>query len=92
MQEGLFLYTRNVSPYDGGVYHEAPLLLPIFSLLPNPKELSLPTAIFYSLIDLLNANALVTISDSGQSVSGRLHSARRKNIRWDGVAVAAWYI
>lgn len=23
LQEGLFLYTRNVSPYDGGIYHQA---------------------------------------------------------------------
>lgn len=22
VQEGLFLYTRNVSPYDGGVFHQ----------------------------------------------------------------------
>jgi phosphatidylinositol glycan class U len=22
LQEGLFLYTRNVSPYDGGVFHQ----------------------------------------------------------------------
>lgn len=22
LQEGLFLYTHNVSPYDGGVYHQ----------------------------------------------------------------------
>ncbi|OJJ41019.1 hypothetical protein ASPWEDRAFT_99115 [Aspergillus wentii DTO 134E9] len=92
LQEGLFLYTRNVSPYDGGVYHQAPLLLPIFALLPNAQDFALPTAIFYALIDLVNANALVIISNSGQSVSGRLHSALRKNIRWDGVAVAAWFL
>ncbi|BCR83992.1 GPI-anchor transamidase subunit GAB1 [Aspergillus chevalieri] len=92
LQEGLFMYTRNVSPYDGGVFHQAPLLLPIFALLPNAKEYPLPTAIFYSLVDLANANALVTISDSGQALSGRLHSALRKHVRYDGVAVAAWFL
>ncbi|KAH8165528.1 hypothetical protein CIB48_g2719 [Xylaria polymorpha] len=37
LQEGLFLYNHNVSPYDGGVYHQAPLLLPLLSLLPDPS-------------------------------------------------------
>ncbi|KAB8074821.1 GPI transamidase subunit PIG-U [Aspergillus leporis] len=92
LQEGLFLYTRNVSPYDGGVFHQAPLLLPILALLPNAKDFPLPTAVFYSLIDLINANALITISDSGQAVSGRFFSALRKHIKWDGVSVAAWFL
>ncbi|PWY86081.1 GPI transamidase component PIG-U [Aspergillus heteromorphus CBS 117.55] len=92
LQEGLFLYTRNVSPYDGGVFHQAPLLLPLFSLLPNSQSFPLPTAVFYALIDLVNANALVTISDSGQAVSGRFYSALRKHIRWDGVSIAAWFL
>ncbi|KAI9375001.1 GPI transamidase subunit PIG-U [Aspergillus egyptiacus] len=92
LQEGLFLYNRNVSPYDGGVYHQAPLLLPLFSLLPNAQEYPFPTALFYSLLDLLNANALVTISDSAQAVSGRLYSSTRKEIKWDGAVVAAWFL
>ncbi|RDW93896.1 GPI-anchor transamidase subunit GAB1 [Aspergillus mulundensis] len=92
LQEGLFLYNRNVSPYDGGVFHQAPLLLPIFSLLPNAHQYPLPTALLYSLIDLLNANALVTISDSAQAVSGRLYTSIRKQIKWDGAVVAAWFL
>ncbi|KAL4869306.1 hypothetical protein BDV12DRAFT_168285 [Aspergillus spectabilis] len=92
LQEGLFLYNRNVSPYDGGVFHQAPLLLPIFSLLPNSQEYPLPTALFYSLVDLLNANALVTISDSAQAVASRLYSSPRKQIKWDGAVVAAWFL
>ncbi|KAJ5812078.1 hypothetical protein N7474_008379 [Penicillium riverlandense] len=92
LQEGLFLYTRNVSPYDGGVFHQAPLLLPLFALLPDVQFHPLPTAIFYILVDLVNAQALDTISESGQSVKSRLHSAIRKHIRWDGVSVAAWFL
>ncbi|KAJ5175231.1 uncharacterized protein N7482_001108 [Penicillium canariense] len=92
LQEGLYLYTRNVSPYDGGVFHQAPLLLPLFSLLPDVKSNPVPTAVFYFLVDLLNAQALATISESGQSVQSRLHSAIRKHIRWDGVSVAAWFL
>ncbi|BDD58597.1 hypothetical protein MPDQ_007148 [Monascus purpureus] len=92
LQEGLFLYNRNVSPYDGGVYHQAPLLLPLFSLLPDSRSHPLPTAVIYSLIDVLNAKALITISDSGLSIEGRLHSSFRKDIKWDGIAIAAWYL
>ncbi|KAL4910930.1 hypothetical protein BDW74DRAFT_142099 [Aspergillus multicolor] len=92
LQEGLFLYNRNVSPYDGGVFHQAPLLLPIFSLLPNAQQYPFPTALLYSLIDLLNANALVTISDSAQAVSGRLYTLTRKQLKWDGAVIAAWFL
>ncbi|QKX54461.1 uncharacterized protein TRUGW13939_01547 [Talaromyces rugulosus] len=92
LQEGLFLYTRNVSPYDGGVFHQAPLLLPILSLLPSANSYPLVTNIFYAAIDLLNANALVHIADSSESITGRFHSTLRKTIRWDGVAIAAWYL
>ncbi|KAL1965893.1 hypothetical protein VTN77DRAFT_5026 [Rasamsonia byssochlamydoides] len=92
LQEGLFLYTRNVSPYDGGVFHQAPLLLPIFALLPNSQSYPLATSILYTLVDLLNANALITISDSAESITGRFHSTLRKHIRWDGVAIAAGYL
>ncbi|KAJ5543272.1 hypothetical protein N7535_005700 [Penicillium sp. DV-2018c] len=92
LQEGLFLYARNVSPYDGGVFHQAPLLLPLFALLPDAKSSPLPTAIFYFLVDLLNAHALVSISESNQSVKSRFHSAIRKHVRWDGVSVAAWFL
>lgn len=92
MQEGLFLYTHNVSPYDGGVYHQAPLLLSIFSLLPNPRNYPLATGLLYTAIDLQNAKALMTISDSGESVTGRFHNSLRKHIRWDGASIAAWYL
>ncbi|PYI34774.1 PIG-U-domain-containing protein [Aspergillus indologenus CBS 114.80] len=92
LQEGLFLYTRNVSPYDGGVFHQAPLLLPIFSLLPSSPGFPFPTVVLYSLIDLINANALITIAESGWAVSGRSYSAIRKHIRWDGVTIAAWFL
>jgi phosphatidylinositol glycan class U len=71
---------------------QAPLLLPLFALLPDAKSSPLPTAIFYFLVDLLNAYALVTISESGQSVKSRLHAAARQHVRWDGVSVAAWYV
>ncbi|KAK5082827.1 hypothetical protein LTR05_006708 [Lithohypha guttulata] len=53
--EGLFLFERGVSPYDGGVFHQAPLLLVIFEILP-------PAAIF-TLLDVLNAHNLTVIAN-----------------------------
>jgi phosphatidylinositol glycan class U len=34
VQEGLFLYTHNVSPYDGGVFHQVALGFPDQELIP----------------------------------------------------------
>ncbi|PGH14705.1 hypothetical protein AJ79_02871 [Helicocarpus griseus UAMH5409] len=92
LQEGVFLYTRNVSPYDGGVYHQAPILLPIFSLLPQSSSHPLLTGLVYILLDLLNAAALISISNSAESVVCRLYTSPRKSIRWDGVSIAAGYL
>ncbi|KAK2809187.1 hypothetical protein FQN50_004023 [Emmonsiellopsis sp. PD_5] len=92
LQEGVFLYTRGVSPYDGGVYHQAPILLPIFSLLPQAQDHPLLTGLVYIILDLLNAAALISISNSGESVVSRLFTSPRKNIRWGGVSIAAGYL
>ncbi|PVI02337.1 PIG-U-domain-containing protein [Periconia macrospinosa] len=92
LQEGLFLYTHNVSPYDGGVYHQAPLLLPLFSLLPNPSYYPLATNILFVLVDLLSASALAQIADSGQAAVTRLFKSSRKELRWTSTAVAAGFL
>ncbi|KAK5194848.1 hypothetical protein LTR99_009980 [Exophiala xenobiotica] len=77
LQEGLFLYQNGLSPYDGGVYHQAPLLLVIFEILPS-------TVVFVGL-DVLNAVALHTIADSL-----RLPSPRFSKL--DGSLIAAAYL
>ncbi|KAF2140828.1 uncharacterized protein K452DRAFT_298912 [Aplosporella prunicola CBS 121167] len=92
LQEGLFLYTHNVSPYDGGVFHQAPLLLPIFSLLPDISVHPLATNLVYVLVDLLSANALIQIAETGESVSARLYTSPRKDMRWSSLAIAAGYL
>jgi phosphatidylinositol glycan class U len=91
VQEGVFLYTHNVSPYDGGVYHQAPLLLPLFSLLPNPAYAPLATNILYTVVDVLSANALAQVAESGFASVTRLFASPRKDLRWSSVAVAAGY-
>jgi len=53
--EGLFLYERGVSPYDGGVYHQAPLLLLVFQFLPS--------AVVFTSLDLLNAYNIAIVAE-----------------------------
>lgn len=89
MQEGLFLYNHNVWPYDGGVYHQAPLLLPIFSLLPDVKTWPIFTALLYILVDILNAEALVRIAESGEAGQSKLFTSPRRAKRTSGLVVAA---
>lgn len=89
VQEGLFLYNHNVSPYDGGVYHQAPLLLPFFSLLPNYASWPIFTNIIYILVDLLGAVALMKIAESGESVSTKHYTSPRKDRRWSSTKIAA---
>ncbi|KAI0126608.1 PIG-U-domain-containing protein [Xylariales sp. AK1849] len=91
-QEGLFLYNHNVSPYDGGVYHQAPLLLPLFSLLPDPSAYPIFTYILYIIVDLLSANALYQIAESGEAGASRLFSSPRREKRWSGYVVAALFL
>jgi len=89
VQEGLFLYTHNLSPYDGGLYHQAPLLLPLFALLPNPSYYPIATNIVFTVVDLLSAYALAQIAQSGAASVSRLFSSSRKDLRWSGTAIAA---
>lgn len=92
MQEGLFLYNHNVSPYDGGVYHQAPLFLPLFSLLPSSLSFPIFTYLLYIGVDLLSANALLKIADSGEAVSSALFTSPRREKRWSGLVIAAVYL
>jgi phosphatidylinositol glycan class U len=92
LQEGLFLYNHNVSPYDGGVYHQAPLLLPLFSLLPDPSAYPVFTCALYIVIDLLSAHALNKIAQSGEAWQSRLFTSPRGKKHWSGYVVAAIYL
>ncbi|KAL9632626.1 MAG: hypothetical protein Q9204_003718 [Flavoplaca sp. TL-2023a] len=91
LQEGLFLYTHNVSPYDGGVFYQAPLFLPLSALIP-PSIFSFVTAILYILTDLLCAESIIQIADSGVARVNRLFSSPCKNNHWDSLAVGAAFL
>ncbi|KAI1392927.1 PIG-U-domain-containing protein [Hypoxylon trugodes] len=92
LQEGLFLHNHNVSPYDGGVYHQAPLLLPLFSLLPDPSTYPIFAYLLYIVIDLLSADALYKIAESGEAAASKLFTSARKERRWSGYIVAALFL
>jgi GPI-anchor transamidase subunit U len=85
LQEGLFLYRRGVSPYDGGLFHQAPLLLVIFELIPWP-------GVIFTILDLVNALALEQITESGESVATRLFKSPRADDRFEATAIAAAYL
>lgn len=89
MQEGVFLYNNGLSPYDGGVFHQAPLLLPIFSLLPDPIKYPLATILLYTILDLLAADALMKIAESGQAYFSRFYISPRKDLALSPVLVGA---
>lgn len=72
LQEGLFLYQRGVSPYDGGVYHQAPLLLAIFELL--------PASLIYTALDLLNGYSLGLIAERIKVTSPRFQKLNTSTI------------
>ncbi|KAL8801754.1 MAG: hypothetical protein Q9200_006837 [Gallowayella weberi] len=91
LQEGLFLYTHNVSPYDGGVFYQAPLFLPLFALIPS-TIFSLVTALLYILADLICAESVIRIADSGVARASRLFSSPRKDKHWDSRAVGAAFL
>ncbi|MCJ1224748.1 hypothetical protein MMC12_001393 [Toensbergia leucococca] len=88
LQEGLYLYTHNVSPYDGGVFHQAPLLLPLFALLPSPFF----TNLLYIALDILSANALMQIASSGEAQSTPLYTSPRHAFKYDSIYIGAAYL
>ncbi|KAK3355650.1 GPI transamidase subunit PIG-U [Neurospora tetraspora] len=92
LQEGLFLYNHNVSPYDGGVYHQAPLLLPIFNLLPSFSTFPIFTYLLYIAIDILSADALLRIAESGEAGSSARFTSPRRDKRWSGAVIAALFL
>ncbi|KAI9316603.1 GPI transamidase subunit PIG-U [Dichotomocladium elegans] len=61
LTEGVYLYESNVPPYDGGLFHQAPLLLSIFSFLTSvPIPYFIPFV--YAFVDAAIAHALQRIA------------------------------
>ncbi|KAG0744103.1 hypothetical protein G6F57_009606 [Rhizopus arrhizus] len=58
--EGVFLYNNNIPPYDGGVFHQSPLLLCLFSFITSIAPSAIP--LLYTTLDLTIAYALSAIT------------------------------
>ena len=71
---------------------QAPLLLPIFSLFPPSGTILLSTPALYIALDVLNANALATVADSGQAVATRLFTSSRAGDRYPKRIISASYM
>ncbi|KAK9248018.1 GPI transamidase subunit PIG-U [Lipomyces tetrasporus] len=67
MKEGLHLYEIGLSPYDGGVYHQAPIFLLLFKVAgkfgPTSPD-SFITNVLYTFADIITAYFLCAISKS----------------------------
>ncbi|KAL8956465.1 MAG: hypothetical protein Q9183_006297, partial [Haloplaca sp. 2 TL-2023] len=66
----------------------APLLLPLFALIPS-TIFSFISALLYSLADILCANSLIHIAESGAARESHLFSSPRKGIKWSSIGVGA---
>ena len=70
LEEGLYLYNSGARTYDGGVFHQAFLLLPILSLVTklfNGKN-ELAIAIVYSILDVITAYCILLISQAQNDI------------------------
>ncbi|KAF2148694.1 PIG-U-domain-containing protein [Myriangium duriaei CBS 260.36] len=92
LQEGLFLYNHGVSPYDGGVFHQAPLLLSFFSISPDFVQSPLISLAIYTALDCLIASLLMQIVRSGAATQSQSFSSPRRHRTWSPLAVAASYL
>ncbi|EME89740.1 uncharacterized protein MYCFIDRAFT_32437 [Pseudocercospora fijiensis CIRAD86] len=94
LQEGLFLYERGLDPYDGGIFHQAPLFLPLFSLLPSPATAlgRIISVALYTALDILSADCLFDIAQSGAAAASLLYTSPRHTRAWRPASVAAVYL
>jgi phosphatidylinositol glycan class U len=73
---------------------QAPLFLPLFSLLPSCATFfgRLMSIVLYTALDLLSANCLYEIAASGVGVASSKYTSPRKDESWKPVSVAAVYL
>ncbi|KJX99706.1 putative gpi transamidase component pig-u protein [Zymoseptoria brevis] len=94
LQEGLFLYDRGLDPYDGGIFHQAPLFLPLFSLLPSPSVFTgrIASVLLYAALDVLSANCLFDIARTNAASLTSSYTSPRESRAWNAASVAAMYL
>lgn len=58
--EGVYLYDKNINPYEGDAFHESPIMLVFFHFLMKTVPYLLP--LLFTLLDLLTAHLLFKTS------------------------------
>jgi len=73
---------------------QAPLFLPLFSLLPSPATFfgRLISIILYTALDILSADCLYEIAASGVAAASSVYTSPRQGENWKPVSVAAVYL
>ncbi|EME49171.1 hypothetical protein DOTSEDRAFT_40413 [Dothistroma septosporum NZE10] len=94
LQEGLFLYERGLDPYDGGIFHQAPLLLPLFSLMPSPSTTlgRIISILLYTGLDIISADCIFDIAKSGANAVSSVYLSPRADRSWKPTSVVAVYL
>ncbi|KAG4302642.1 hypothetical protein PCANB_001008 [Pneumocystis canis] len=64
LKEGLFLYEHGISPYNGDLFHQAPLFLVLFSAIKFISDSEFFVSLLYAIVDLFSAWSLLDIADS----------------------------
>lgn len=70
-------------------HQQSPILLALDSVLPTYNVFPQATQIVYILADLLSAEAIIRLVQSGESTSTRLFTSTRKSSKASDTAVAA---
>lgn len=73
---------------------QAPLFLPLFQLIPSPATWigRLITAILYASLDILSAECLFTIAQSGAGAASLSYTSPRASRAWKPSSIAAVYL
>ncbi|ODV90356.1 hypothetical protein CANCADRAFT_31350 [Tortispora caseinolytica NRRL Y-17796] len=61
--EGLFYYSRNLEIYNGGIYHQSPILLYVMNLLDATGYIDLLSYMLWITLDVVSALALASMDD-----------------------------
>ncbi|CAG8639538.1 564_t:CDS:2, partial [Paraglomus occultum] len=82
LTEGIYLFQNGVPPYDGGIFHQPPLLLPIFAYIPT-----ILTPILYTCLDLVFAYLIQEIT----RIKQQLYKDRPRS-DGDGGEIEPWVV
>ncbi|KAF9958696.1 hypothetical protein BGZ65_001239, partial [Modicella reniformis] len=94
LSEGVFLFKNGVPPYDGGVFHQSPLLLGLFyPIIASPFLVKL----LYTLSDLAIGYMLLQITgikdqDTAKEKKIRQYGDKIEDPGMDGLTVATLYL